>query len=142
MCICRIITLIGYEPSEVIGRTAYQFHNPLDAERVRSCHSNCMYIMCVLSKKKICTACCPHNPQLNYYVLFFSMQFSFRLLVSHEKVVFSKECLAKMLGVFFHSMQFSFRLLASHTKVVFCKDFSIKMFKFFSSMLFCFRLHW
>ncbi|VDI79987.1 hypoxia-inducible factor 2 alpha [Mytilus galloprovincialis] len=39
-CDPRIITLIGYEPSEVIGRTAYQFHNPLDAERVRNCHSN------------------------------------------------------------------------------------------------------
>ncbi|CAC5375112.1 HIF1A [Mytilus coruscus] len=39
-CDPRIITLIGYEPSEVIGRTAYQFHNPLDAERVRRCHSN------------------------------------------------------------------------------------------------------
>lgn len=39
-CDPRIITLIGYEPSEVIGQSAYQFHNPLDAERVRNCHSN------------------------------------------------------------------------------------------------------
>ncbi|XP_021349596.1 hypoxia-inducible factor 1-alpha-like isoform X2 [Mizuhopecten yessoensis] len=39
-CDTRIIPLIGYEPSEVVGRTAYQFHNPLDAETVGKCHSN------------------------------------------------------------------------------------------------------
>ena len=40
----RIITLIGYEPNEVIGKTAYYFHNPLDAPRVSDCHSNRKYI--------------------------------------------------------------------------------------------------
>lgn len=39
-CDTRIVTLIGYEPCEVLGRTAYQFHNPLDAETVGKCHSN------------------------------------------------------------------------------------------------------
>ncbi|XP_033733882.1 protein similar-like [Pecten maximus] len=39
-CDTRIVTLIGYEPCEVVGRTAYQFHNPLDAETVGKCHSN------------------------------------------------------------------------------------------------------
>ncbi|XP_041353639.1 hypoxia-inducible factor 1-alpha-like isoform X2 [Gigantopelta aegis] len=38
-CDPRIITLIGYEPREVIGRTAYYFHNPLDAQKIQSCHS-------------------------------------------------------------------------------------------------------
>lgn len=38
-CDTRIITLIGYEPNEVIGKTAYYFHNPLDAPRVSDCHS-------------------------------------------------------------------------------------------------------
>ncbi|XP_046370342.2 uncharacterized protein LOC124144808 isoform X1 [Haliotis rufescens] len=39
-CDPRIITLIGYEPNEVIGKTAYYFHNPLDASKVSDCHSN------------------------------------------------------------------------------------------------------
>ncbi|KAJ8044506.1 Endothelial PAS domain-containing protein 1 [Holothuria leucospilota] len=39
-CDPRIITLIGYEPHELIGKTAYQFHNPLDARKVSDCHSN------------------------------------------------------------------------------------------------------
>ncbi|XP_060076317.1 hypoxia-inducible factor 1-alpha-like isoform X2 [Ylistrum balloti] len=39
-CDTRIVTLIGYEPCEVLGRTAYQFHNPLDAQTVGKCHSN------------------------------------------------------------------------------------------------------
>ncbi|XP_067681764.1 endothelial PAS domain-containing protein 1-like [Haliotis asinina] len=39
-CDPRIITLIGYEPSEVIGKTAYYFHNPLDAPKISDCHSN------------------------------------------------------------------------------------------------------
>ncbi|XP_063958708.1 uncharacterized protein LOC129264462 isoform X1 [Lytechinus pictus] len=38
-CDPRIITLVGYEPHEVIGKTAYQFHNPLDARKVSDCHS-------------------------------------------------------------------------------------------------------
>ena len=44
----RIITLIGYEPNEVIGKTAYYFHNPLDAPRVSDCHSNRKYIFFLL----------------------------------------------------------------------------------------------
>lgn len=40
----RILTLIGYEPNEVIGKTAYYFHNPLDAPRVSDCHSKCKYM--------------------------------------------------------------------------------------------------
>ncbi|KAL3875266.1 hypothetical protein ACJMK2_038188 [Sinanodonta woodiana] len=39
-CDHRIATLIGYDPSEVIGKSAYQFHNPLDAPKVSNCHSN------------------------------------------------------------------------------------------------------
>ncbi|KAL5008784.1 hypothetical protein ScPMuIL_014365 [Solemya velum] len=39
-CDPRIITLIGYEPGELIGKTAYQFHNPLDAKKVSNCHSS------------------------------------------------------------------------------------------------------
>ncbi|XP_046571865.1 neuronal PAS domain-containing protein 2-like isoform X2 [Haliotis rubra] len=39
-CDPRIITLIGYEPNEVIGKTAYYFHNPLDAPKISDCHSN------------------------------------------------------------------------------------------------------
>ncbi|XP_071506240.1 uncharacterized protein [Diadema antillarum] len=38
-CDPRIITLVGYEPHEVIGKTAYQFHNPMDARKVSDCHS-------------------------------------------------------------------------------------------------------
>ncbi|XP_033105037.1 hypoxia-inducible factor 1-alpha-like [Anneissia japonica] len=38
-CDPRIITLIGYEPHELIGKTAYQFHNPLDANKVSDCHA-------------------------------------------------------------------------------------------------------
>ncbi|XP_071962479.1 uncharacterized protein [Antedon mediterranea] len=38
-CDDRIITLIGYEPQELIGKTAYQFHNPLDANKVSDCHA-------------------------------------------------------------------------------------------------------
>ncbi|XP_053399900.1 endothelial PAS domain-containing protein 1-like [Mercenaria mercenaria] len=41
-CDTRIITLIGYEPSEVIGKTAYHFHNPIDAPKVGDCHQNLM----------------------------------------------------------------------------------------------------
>nr|XP_022330431.1 hypoxia-inducible factor 1-alpha-like isoform X3 [Crassostrea virginica] len=37
-CDPRIATLIGYDPEEVIGKTAYQFHNPLDARLVGDCH--------------------------------------------------------------------------------------------------------
>lgn len=37
-CDPRIATLIGYDPEEVIGKTAYQFHNPLDAKLVGDCH--------------------------------------------------------------------------------------------------------
>ncbi|XP_072032163.1 uncharacterized protein [Amphiura filiformis] len=39
-CDPRIITLIGYEPHELLGKTAYQFHNPIDAPKVSDCHSN------------------------------------------------------------------------------------------------------
>ncbi|XP_022105283.1 uncharacterized protein LOC110987134 isoform X2 [Acanthaster planci] len=39
-CDPRIITLIGYEPHELVGKTVYQFHNPLDARKVSDCHSN------------------------------------------------------------------------------------------------------
>ncbi|XP_070578539.1 hypoxia-inducible factor 1-alpha-like isoform X2 [Ptychodera flava] len=39
-CDPRIITLVGYEPHELIGKTAYQFHNPLDVGKISSCHSN------------------------------------------------------------------------------------------------------
>lgn len=39
----RILTLLGYEPSEVIGKTAYHFHNPIDAPKVGDCHHNCKY---------------------------------------------------------------------------------------------------
>ncbi|XP_052273596.1 protein similar-like isoform X2 [Dreissena polymorpha] len=39
-CDTRIITLIGYEPDEVLGKTAYHFHNPIDAPKVSICHQN------------------------------------------------------------------------------------------------------
>jgi hypothetical protein len=39
----RIATLIGYDPEEVIGKTAYQFHNPLDAKLVGDCHQKCKF---------------------------------------------------------------------------------------------------
>ncbi|XP_052766703.1 hypoxia-inducible factor 1-alpha-like isoform X2 [Mya arenaria] len=39
-CDSRIITLIGYEPNEVVGKTAYNFHNPIDAPKVSICHQN------------------------------------------------------------------------------------------------------
>ncbi|CAL1526398.1 unnamed protein product, partial [Lymnaea stagnalis] len=37
-CDPRIINLIGYEPSELIGRTAYQFHCPRDILICKECH--------------------------------------------------------------------------------------------------------
>jgi PAS domain S-box-containing protein len=37
-CDSRILNLVGYEPSELIGKTAYQFHNPLDAIKIHHCH--------------------------------------------------------------------------------------------------------
>lgn len=40
---CRILTLVGYEPVELIGKTAYHFHNPLDAEKIKGCHNNREY---------------------------------------------------------------------------------------------------
>ncbi|KAK6180845.1 hypothetical protein SNE40_008823 [Patella caerulea] len=39
-CEQRIIRLIGYSPHDLIGRTAYQFHNPLDTPNISDCHSN------------------------------------------------------------------------------------------------------
>ncbi|ESO96455.1 hypothetical protein LOTGIDRAFT_159865 [Lottia gigantea] len=39
-CEKRIVTLIGYEPTDLIGKTCYQFHNPLDVKKISSCHSN------------------------------------------------------------------------------------------------------
>ncbi|XP_050405221.2 uncharacterized protein LOC126821016 isoform X2 [Patella vulgata] len=39
-CEQRIIRLIGYRPDDLIGRTAYQFHNPLDTPNISNCHSN------------------------------------------------------------------------------------------------------
>ncbi|KAL4238417.1 response to hypoxia [Mactra antiquata] len=39
-CDSRIITLIGYEPNELLGKTAYHFHNPIDAPKVQACHQN------------------------------------------------------------------------------------------------------
>lgn len=41
----RIATLIGYDPEEVIGKTAYQFHNPLDAKLVGDCHQKCEHCL-------------------------------------------------------------------------------------------------
>ena len=41
----RIVTLIGYEPAELIGKTVYQFHNPLDAQKVHTCYSTCEYTL-------------------------------------------------------------------------------------------------
>ena len=38
--ISRILTLVGYEPSELVGKTVYHFHNPLDAQKIQSCHAN------------------------------------------------------------------------------------------------------
>ncbi|KAK3093285.1 hypothetical protein FSP39_013650 [Pinctada imbricata] len=38
-CDPRIVTLLGYEPQELLGKTAYTFHNPIDAPKVSDCHS-------------------------------------------------------------------------------------------------------
>ena len=53
LSIFRILTLIGYEPNEVIGKTAYYFHNPLDAPRVSDCHSKCKYSRMKLSDVQV-----------------------------------------------------------------------------------------
>ena len=37
----RVKTLIGYEPNEMIGRTIYQFHSPLDDKKIQACFSTC-----------------------------------------------------------------------------------------------------
>ncbi|ELT93887.1 hypothetical protein CAPTEDRAFT_107169 [Capitella teleta] len=42
-CDTRILTLVGYEPDELIGKTAYHFHNPLDADKIKGCHSNLIH---------------------------------------------------------------------------------------------------
>ncbi|CAH1262613.1 HIF1A [Branchiostoma lanceolatum] len=42
-CDTRIMTLVGYDPEEVVGKTAYQFHNPLDAHKVSNCHQHLIH---------------------------------------------------------------------------------------------------
>ncbi|XP_059178152.1 uncharacterized protein LOC131957386 isoform X2 [Physella acuta] len=39
-CDPRIINLIGYEPSDLLGRTAYQFHCPKDVLVCKDCHTS------------------------------------------------------------------------------------------------------
>ena len=41
--VARILNLLGYEPMELLGKTAYQFHNPADAEKIKTCHSSREY---------------------------------------------------------------------------------------------------
>lgn len=38
-CDPNVLYLIGYDPASLLGRTVYQFHNPLDAHKCSSCHS-------------------------------------------------------------------------------------------------------
>ncbi|XP_070181696.1 uncharacterized protein [Littorina saxatilis] len=38
-CDPRVLFLIGYDPSYLIGRSAYLFHNPVDAHKCSECHS-------------------------------------------------------------------------------------------------------
>lgn len=38
-CDPRVLFLIGYDPASLLGRTVYQFHNPVDAHKCSECHS-------------------------------------------------------------------------------------------------------
>lgn len=40
ICVSRILNLVGYYPDELMGKTAYQFHNPVDAMKIHNCHTN------------------------------------------------------------------------------------------------------
>ena len=45
----RIRWILGFDPAEMVGQKAYEYFHPCDLLATSSCHSQCEYVLIVLS---------------------------------------------------------------------------------------------